>query len=190
MTAGSWFPATIATGRNRKLSSSDPSSRLRERDPWSGQPPDPLAEPALYDGVLWRRIGAYAVDLAILAVLSVAAWVALTTAGVLSFGLLMPLVPVALVLLPIAYHALLVGGSGAATLGMRLFGLQVRSWTGERPAHWQAALMSALFYATIAVTGSLILLVALFNSRYRTLHDFLSGTVVVRHPAGPPLARR
>lgn len=178
----------VATGRSRKLSARDPSSRLRERDPWSGQPPDPFAQPELYDGVLWRRVGACVVDLAILAVLSVAAWVALTTAGVLSFGLLMPLVPIALVLLPIAYHALLVGGPGAATLGMRLFGLQVRSSTGERPSHWQAALASALFYATIATTGSLILLVTLFNTRHRTLHDFLSGTVVVHHPAGlaPP----
>jgi uncharacterized RDD family membrane protein YckC len=136
--------------------------------------------------VLWRRVGAYVVDLAILAVLSLAAWITLTTAGVLSFGLLLPLVPVALVLLPIAYHTLLVGGSGAATLGMRLFGLQVRSWTGERPSLWQALLMGTLFYATIAATGSLILLVTLFNARRRTLHDFLSGTLMVRRVEAVP----
>lgn len=133
--------------------------------------------------MLWRRACAYLVDLAILVALSVAAWVALTIAGILSFGLLLPLVPVALVLLPIAYHTLLVGGSGSATLGMRLLGLEVRSWTGERPTLWQALLMGALFYATIAVTGSLILLVVLFNTRRRTLHDFLSGILLVRRPA-------
>jgi uncharacterized RDD family membrane protein YckC len=45
---------------------------------------------------------------------------------------------------------------------------------------WQAILMAVLFYATIGPTGGLVLLVALFNGRRRTLHDLLSGTVVVR----------
>jgi uncharacterized RDD family membrane protein YckC len=63
---------------------------------------------------------------------------------------------------------------------MSLFGLEVRSWTGQRPTVWQAVLMAVLFYATIGPTGGLVLLVALFNGRRRTLHDLLSGTVVVR----------
>lgn len=130
--------------------------------------------------MLWRRSFGYLVDLCILAVLSAGAWLALVAAGILSFGLLMPLVPVVLVLLPIAYHGFLVGGPRSATLGMRLFDVEVRSWTGQRPPAFQAILMVVLFYASIGFTGSLILLVALFNGRGRTLHDFLSGTVVVR----------
>jgi uncharacterized RDD family membrane protein YckC len=46
---------------------------------------------------------------------------------------------------------------------------------------------SLLFYATIAVTGLLILMVALLNTRRRTVHDFFAGTVVVRRPVGPEI---
>jgi uncharacterized RDD family membrane protein YckC len=150
---------------------------------WRGEPPEPFACPPLYDGVVWRRVVAYAIDLAVLAILLTAAWIALGVIGILSFGLLTPIMPIALALLPIAYHGLLVGGSRSATLGMRLLDIEVRSFTGGRPNLWQAVLMATLFYATISLTGSLILLAVLFNTRRRTVHDFLSGTVMVRTPA-------
>jgi uncharacterized RDD family membrane protein YckC len=153
---------------------------------WSGEPPDPLARPELYDGVVWRRAFGYVGDLAILVILSVVVWTALTFAGILSFGLLMPLVPAALAILPLAYHGLLVGGRRSSTWGMRLFGVEVRSWTGQRPTFLQALVMAVLFYVTVGLTGALILLVVLFNARRRTVHDFLSGTVVVRGPAAAP----
>jgi uncharacterized RDD family membrane protein YckC len=63
---------------------------------------------------------------------------------------------------------------------MMLFDLEVRSWTGARPGNWQALLMTLIFYTTIRLTGFLILVVALFNARHRTLHVYLSATVVVR----------
>lgn len=47
--------------------------------------------------------------------------------------------------------------------------------------------MAALFYATLAITCSLILLVVLFNDRRRTIHDYLSGVVVVRRTMGARL---
>lgn len=147
---------------------------------WSGPAPDPLARPEIYDGILWRRALGYFVDLVLIAAISVAAWAVLMLAGVLSLGLLMPLVPLALALIPVAYHTLLIGGPSSATIGMQLFDTEVRSWTGERPGHWQAFLMTTLFYTSIGITGLLILLVVFFNPRRRTFHDLLSGTVVVR----------
>lgn len=173
------------------VSASDPP-RLRGRGlpaaieaeaRWAGGAPDPLAAPALYDGLLWRRVLGYCVDLAALAVLWAVGWGLFVFAGVLTFGLLLPLVPVALALIPVAYDTLQIGGRPAATLGMRLFDLEVRSWTGRRPRHAQAFLMSVLFYTTIGLTGLLILIVPLFNDRRRTAHDYLSGTVVVRRQA-------
>lgn len=152
---------------------------------WSGGPPDPRAFPELYDGVIWRRIVAYAIDLAIMAAIGAVVWIALGLLGILSFGLLMPLLGPALALVPVAYHAILVGGPRSATIGMGLLDLQARSVTGERPELWQAALMAILFYATVSLTGSLILLVALFNERRRTVHDYLSGMMVVRPAAAP-----
>mgnify|MGYP001187545536 FL=1 len=152
---------------------------------WSGGLPDPVAFPELYDGVIWRRVAAYAIDLAILALIGAAVWVALNVVGLLSFGLLMPLVGPAMALVPIAYHGLLVGGASSATIGMRLLGLQVRTVTGAQPSICQAVLMAVLFYTTVGLTGSLILLVSLFNERRRTVHDFLSGMVVVRTTTTP-----
>jgi uncharacterized RDD family membrane protein YckC len=141
---------------------------------------EPLSDPALFDGIRSRRVLGYFVDLILIALLSVAVWFALVFAGVLTLGLLLPILPIAVALVPLAYHTLQVCGPHSATVGMRLFGVEVRNWTGSRPDLLQAFLMTALFLTTIALTGSLILLVSLFNVRGRTLHDYLSGTVVVR----------
>jgi uncharacterized RDD family membrane protein YckC len=141
---------------------------------------EPLSDPMLFDGIRSRRILGYLVDLILIALLSVAVWFALVFAGVLTLGVLLPLLPIGVALVPLAYHTLQVCGPRSATIGMRLFGVEVRNWTGTRPDLLQAFLMTALFLTTMALTGSLILLVSLFNSRGRTLHDYLSGTVVVR----------
>jgi uncharacterized RDD family membrane protein YckC len=63
---------------------------------------------------------------------------------------------------------------------MRLVQLTVRRTDGGRPDFAQALIFSLLFYATIALTSSLILLVALLTPRKRTLHDLLSGLVILR----------
>jgi uncharacterized RDD family membrane protein YckC len=63
---------------------------------------------------------------------------------------------------------------------MRVFDLELRPVSGERPSFLQALIQTVLFYVTVGMTCSLILLVALFNRRRRTLHDFLAGTVMVR----------
>ena len=114
---------------------------------WTGVPPDPLAHPELYDGLLWRRSFAYLFDVIIIGLLLLAGWSSLILLGVLSFGLLLPLVPLLVALIPVAYHALQVGGRHHATLGMRLFDLEVKTWSGGQPDVWQGFLMAALFYA-------------------------------------------
>jgi uncharacterized RDD family membrane protein YckC len=143
---------------------------------WTGAAPDPLAAPALFEGMLWRRPLAYLIDLAIIGLLC-GAWLWMV---LLSFGLLWVLTSLAFLLIPILYHAWLVGGHRSATLGMRLCGLEVRSWDGEFPDFWQALLMAILFYVTVVCTSLLILLVVLINDRRRTVHDYLSGVVVIR----------
>lgn len=155
-----------------------PSLRLEDAA-WRDTPPDPLDDPALYDGVAWRRVVAYGLDLMVLAVLGVCAWFVVGLIGILSFGLLTPLGAIVLAALPFAYHTLFLGAR-AATPGMRALDLEVRSWDGPRPDYLQALAATVLFYATIALTAWLILAVALFNDRRRTLHDYIAGTLVVR----------
>ncbi len=142
--------------------------------------PDPAAFPELYEGVLWRRVLAYMLDLLFIAVIMVGVWVGFAVLWLLSFGVLGPVLWFLFGLVPLAYHTLLLSGRRSATFGMRCFDLELRSVTGERPGFLQALLQTALFYVTVAMTCSLILLVALFNRRRRTLHDFLAGTVMVR----------
>lgn len=149
--------------------------------PRGGWPPDPVREPAFYQGVLLRRVGGYIVDLLLLGLLEAVAWLVLTTATVITFGLLAPVQALIMALIPLAYHTLLIGGPRAATFGMRLAGVEVRRIDdGGRPGLLQALVHTAIFYLGMGLTSGLILLVALFNQFGRTVHDYLAGTVVVR----------
>jgi len=155
-----------------------PALRLGEHA-WDRIPPNPPDDPELYDGVVWRRVVAYVLDLLLIALLSFCVWSAFVLVGVLSFGLLTPLGVVVLAFLPLAYHSYFLGRRGA-TPGMRIFDLELRAWTGRPVDHFQGFLTTVLFYISVALTAWLILLVALFNDRRRTLHDYLAGTVMVR----------
>jgi uncharacterized RDD family membrane protein YckC len=150
---------------------------------WHEAPPDPLADPALYAGIRSRRIFGYFVDLIIIGVAMAAAWVTMVAVGIVTLGLLWFLAAPLLAAIPLLYYTLTIGGQRSATLGMRLFDVEVRSWNGERPRYFQAFLMTAVFLVTVWPTALLVLLVSLFDRRGRTLHDMLSGTVVVRASA-------
>jgi uncharacterized RDD family membrane protein YckC len=141
--------------------------------------PDPAVRPELFEGVRWRRVLAYLVDVCCIGAITVVIGILFAVVWVLSFGML-DLAWWLLGLIPLAYHTLLVSGRHSATFGMRIFDLQLRSWNGERPMFLQALAHTALFYVTVGATGSLILLFALFNRRKRTLHDLLAGTLMVR----------
>lgn len=152
-----------------------PATALRDAA-WEGEPPRPLEDPDLFDGVLWRRVVGYSIDVLLLMVV----FSILGLIVFLSFGLLAPVNLAIAPLVPIAYHTFFIGRDGA-TPGMKLMDLETRTWTGARPEYVQALLMTILFYVSITVTWLLILFVPLFNDRRRTLHDLMSGVVVVRH---------
>ena len=143
---------------------------------WGGEPPRPLDEPELFDGILWRRVVGYGIDVVLLSVVLAI----LSLIVFLSFGLLAPVYLLIAPIVPSAYHTFFIGHDGA-TPGMKFVDLEVRTWTGGRPDYLQALLMTILFYISIIVTWFIVLLVPLFNDRRRTLHDVVSGVVVVRH---------
>jgi uncharacterized RDD family membrane protein YckC len=138
-----------------------------------------LSDPELFEGVRGRRVMAFLIDAIILfivaGVLTGAGWVVV----VFTFGLAAPLLPLALTLLPFAYHTWMIGSPGHATFGMRAMGLRVSCWNGNDPELPQALLQTVLFYGSILMTNFLVLLVSLFNERGRCLHDYLSGCVVI-----------
>lgn len=136
---------------------------------------------ALHDGILWRRVCAYCVDATVILTINVILHVLLFILGFLTFGLSWLLLgPITFMTVALAYDTLLIGGEKAATPGMRLFGVKMEGVEGRRPDYLQAFLMSALFYVTVPVTGSLVLLIALFTEGNRTAHDILSGMTAVR----------
>ena len=145
--------------------------------------PDPAVRPELFAGLLRRRIAAYLVDALCIGAIMAAVWLVFLLVTLLSLGRFTPSVWFLFGLVPLAYHTLLVGGPHAATFGMRAFNLTLRSVNGERPGLLQALAHAALFYLTVGMTCSLILLVALFNRRKRTVHDFLAGAVMIRADA-------
>jgi len=152
--------------------------------PWQGEPPDPVTHPDLYRGVMMRRVLAYVVDIIAIVLISLLAGGVFIVAGIATLGLLAPVLWPIYVLIPFIYNMALIGGGKSATFGMRLFEIEVRNiLDGTRPYYIQAGLMTALFYLSVAFTSWLILLLALFNSRHRTLHDFFSTTLVVRSQA-------
>src|SRR5438270_7971664 len=111
--------------------------------------PDPAALPEAYEGVLWRRTMAYFVDLCVIGVIAVFCWIIFAVLWLLSFGLLGPVLWLALGLIPLAYHTFLLSGPRSATLGMRIFDVELRSVTGERPRFLQALVQTVLFYITV-----------------------------------------
>lgn len=146
---------------------------------------DAWAHPEYFEGITVKRIIAYALDVVAVTALAVAVWFAGFILGILSFGILFPIQALAVALVPLAYHTLLIAGARSSTLGMRIMGIKVMSIAldaearGGRPTLFQAMILTVAFYGSMALTGSLILLVTLFNSRRRTMHDWLAGTVVV-----------
>lgn len=151
---------------------------------------NPWSHPELFQGVTLKRIMAYLVDLTLVTVLVALVWFASGVLVMLSLGLLLPVQALLVAAVPFAYHILTIAGPRSATLGMRLMGLRVRRmeplpFDGDgRPTLVQAMILTVTFYGSVAMTGSLVLLVVLFNARRRALHDWLAGTVVV-NAAGP-----
>jgi uncharacterized RDD family membrane protein YckC len=139
----------------------------------------PLDDYWLTDGVLPRRVFAWLLDVLLLGLLLVALWFVLLLFGLLTLGLGLPLLG-ALPLVPFCYHWLFVAGPASATPGQQALGLVVRRNDDlGRPTPVQTFVFTLVFYLTLAATG-LLLLVALFTIRRRTLHDLASGLVVVR----------
>ncbi len=138
------------------------------------QPPDPLNRADLFEGIIVKRVLAYLIDVAILLGVTGFLWLLV----VLTLGLLGGIAAILTPLIPLAYHTLLVGGPDSATIGMRMLGIHVRRLDGGAPDYAQAALLTLVFYASMALSG-LLLVVAFFNERGRCLHDYLSGTVTV-----------
>jgi len=147
---------------------------------------DPAANPELFEGVLGRRIIAFAIDVIIVAVPLAVAWICILIFGLITFGLgwsLFWMFYPASIVWALFYYGLTLGGPASATIGMRAMELEMRTWYGAPAYFVLGAVHAVVFWITVSVLSPLILLVGLFNSRGRLLHDMLIGVVLINSPA-------
>jgi len=166
-------------------------------DAWrsdSGVPPhafDPQLQPQLFRGVLTRRIFAFLIDLVVLSVPVILGYLFIAVFGLITLGLgwaLFWLAWPASVLWAIVYYGSSLGGAHSATLGMRVMDLELRTWYGAPGYFVLGAMHAVLFWVSISFLSPLILLVGLFNSRRRLLHDFVLGTLIIDSSVRSPVA--
>lgn len=153
---------------------------------------DPATQPELFDGVLSRRVVAFIIDVIIITVPVALAYVFLTVFGFITLGLgflLFPLVYPASVIWALVYYGSTLGGPGSATIGMRVMDLQMRTWYGAPSYFLLGAVHAVVFWVTVSVLTPLVLVVGLFNTRRRLLHDILVGTVVINSSARAQVLR-
>jgi uncharacterized RDD family membrane protein YckC len=133
----------------------------------------------LVGGVLTRRCLAWVIDVILIAILVGVLWWVLAMFGILTFGLGFAAMPV-LSMVPFLYHFLSLISAPSATPGQQMFGLTVRREYDLGPPTPLLAIVSVIGYYVTLATSGLLLLVALFTTRHRTLHDLVSGLLVVR----------
>jgi uncharacterized RDD family membrane protein YckC len=147
---------------------------------------DPAANPELFEGVLPRRFVAFVIDVVILAIPLIVAWVFIFAFGILTLGLgwaLFHLMPPVSLLWALFYYGSTLGSSASATIGMRIMDLELRTWYGAPGYFVLGAVRAAVYWISVSMLTPLILVVGFFNSRGRLLHDILVGTVVINNPA-------
>ncbi len=146
---------------------------------------DPIANPEVFQGVLARRVMAFVIDVVIIVAPLALASICIFIFGLITLGLgwtLFWILSPASVIWALFYYGLTLGSPASATIGMRAMELEMRTWYGA-PAYFVLGAVHAIgFWVTVSFLSPFVLLVGLFNSRRRLLHDMLVGVVVINSP--------
>lgn len=154
---------------------------------------DPVTQPEYFEGVLSRRLVAFCIDAVIIIAPIVLLALFIFVFGIVTLSLgwmLFPVLGPAFVIWAIWYNAVTLGSPASATLGMRAMDLEMRTWYGAPCYSLLGAVHAVAFWVSMSIFTPFVLLVALFNSRRRLLHDFLVGTVLVNNEARVASLRR
>lgn len=146
---------------------------------------DPALQPELFAGILARRVVAFVIDVVIIVVPIILFAMFIAIFGLLTFGLgwllYWLLSPIA-VIWALLYYGMTLGSPESATIGMRLVGIQMRTWYGAPAYFVLGAVHAILFWVSVSTLTPFILLVGLLNERRRLLHDFVLGVVLINKP--------
>jgi uncharacterized RDD family membrane protein YckC len=147
---------------------------------------DPVRNPELFEGVLARRLLAFAIDVAVILAPVALAFVCIILLGLVTFGIawaLLWLLYPGTVIWALVYYGSTLGSPASATLGMRVLEIEMRTWYGAPCYFVLGAVHAVAFYVSISALTPLVLCVCFFNERHRLLHDIVLGTVVINNPA-------
>jgi len=147
---------------------------------------DPATQPELFDGVLARRVVAFAIDLAVIALPLIAAAIFIFVFGLITFGLgwvLFWLLSPGSVIWALFYYGYTLGGPASATFGMRAMEIEMRTWYGAPAYFVLGGVHAVVFWISVSVLTPFVLLVGFFNARKRLLHDILVGTILINNAA-------
>jgi uncharacterized RDD family membrane protein YckC len=145
---------------------------------------DPATNPELFEGVLARRVVAFIIDLIIIAIPLVAAWMFIFVFGLITLGLgwgLFWLLSPASVVWALFYYGYSIGSPASATIGMRAMEIEMRTWYGAPAYFVLGAVHAVVYWISVSVLTPFIVLVGFFNARRRLLHDMLIGTILINN---------
>lgn len=141
---------------------------------------DPDTRPDLFEGILSRRIVAFVVDAILIFLLMVPAALIVFILGFLTFTLAWwILFPPLFAIVALGYVGLTLGGPRSSTVGMRMTGIEMRTWNGGTMFMLLAVMHALIFWFSVGLLTPLVLLVGLFTYRKQLLHDLLLGVVMV-----------
>jgi uncharacterized RDD family membrane protein YckC len=147
----------------------------------------PDTQPDLFDGILSKRIVAFIIDAVLIVALMIPAGLLVLILGFVTLGIGWLLFPPLFAAVALIYIGLTLGGPGSATPGMRIAGVEVRTWSGQKVFPLLAVMHALLFWFSVGLFTPLVLLVGLFTRRRQLLHDLLLGVVALN---ADPLHRR
>ena len=142
---------------------------------------DRATQPELFEDILSKRIIAFVIDAILIVLLMIPAALLVLVLGIVTLGLGWLLFPPLFAIVGLGYIAVTLGGPASATLGMRVSGVEMRTWSGQKLFPLLAVLHALAFWFSVGILTPLVLLVGLFNRRRRLLHDIILGTVIINN---------
>ena len=124
-----------------------------------------------------QRIGAFAIDLAILTAASVVIALAAEYLGTDSDPVTVPLMSAFQLLMPWFYYAAMESSPRGATIGKMILGIKVADAEGYTPTFGRAALRAIPKCLPVLWPGYIA---AIFTQRRQAFHDLIARTIVVR----------
>ncbi|MBS7804318.1 RDD family protein [Rhizobiales bacterium TNE-4] len=133
-------------------------------------------------GVLAGRTIGFFVDLILIGILCCLIFFLLVIPlGLVTGGLLWFLLPPLFPIVAFLYNGFTISGRKQATPGMRLFGVRLQmAESGGEVSFLIAAVHAIFYYVSVSFLTPFILLVGVFRSDSRMLHDLLAGVIAVR----------